>query len=298
MSAGRYRTLGVLSMGLAAILWGTIGPIIKLFPEGSSFQYALFRNVIGSIVLWGIVAFSKTKTRYIKSEILPILISGFGAAGFMSFYMLSFSYTGVAVASVVSIGLSPIFVGLLSWVLFKNAPGKIWAIGTFFGVVGVTTLNWPSGGTQVNLIGFGFAALAAFSYSCQALALGVISKRHGAAQTVAPPFTVAAFVFMPIAFGRSFEFLSDPVLVLGVIYGGMATIGIASIAFAYGVNRIGPANAVTVGLLEPITAATMGVALLGEKLTSFDLFGIALVLIGLVIVSRPPKVDARILVEP
>ena len=287
----KQRTLGIIAVAGGAILWGTVGPIVQLFPDGNEFQFSLFRNVTGTIILWSIIAFSKVKTRYTKQDIFPIAVAGLGAAGFMPFYMLSFQRTGVAVASVVSIGLAPIFVGLISWFFYKNAPGKIWAVGTILGVVGVAALNWPSADSTINLAGFGFAALAAFSYSWQAIGMGKLAKRHNAFQTVAPTFAVASIVQVPLNIGLSFEFLAEPALLLGALYGGVATLAIAYSLFAYGVGRIGPANAVTVGLLEPITAATMGVTLLGEKISTIGFIGIILVLIGLFIVSRPPKVS-------
>ena len=298
MPETRQRTLGVIAVAVCAILWGTIGPIVQLFPDGNEFQYSLFRNVTGTIILWIIIAASKTRTRYSKEDIFPIVVAGFGAAGFMPLYMLGFERTGVAVASVVSIGLAPIFVGIISWLLYKNAPGKIWALGTFLGVVGVAALNWPSGDAKINLAGFGFSALAAFSYSWQAIGMSKLSKRHNAFQTVAPTFAIASLVQIPLNIGRSFEFLTEPILLLGSLYAGIATLAVAYSLFAYGVGRIGPANAVTVGLLEPITAAAMGVTLLGEKIAPIGFVGIVLVLVGLVIVGRPPKADARILVEP
>jgi len=33
------NTLCALAVGTGAILWGTIGPVISLFPEAVSFQY-------------------------------------------------------------------------------------------------------------------------------------------------------------------------------------------------------------------------------------------------------------------
>ena len=116
-----------------------------------------------------------------------------------------------------------------------------------------------------------------------------LSKRHSPFQTVAPAFTVASLIQVPLTFGKSYEFLTDPLLLVGAIYGAIATLALAYSLFAFGVHRIGPANAVTVGLMEPITAAVLGVTVLNEKITSLGFLGIALVLIGLFIVGRPVK---------
>jgi DME family drug/metabolite transporter len=283
------KTLGALAVGTGAILWGTIGPVISLFPDGNSFQYSAFRSAAGSLILWLIIAFSKVKTRYSRADIKPILIAGLGSGGFLPLFALGFERTGVAVASVVAIGLAPIFVGILTWIFYKKRPGKTWAVGTFLGVAGITALNWPGSDASINFAGIGFAALAAFSYSWQAIGMSQLAKRHNAFQTVAPAFTVASFIQVPLTFGMSYEFLTEPILLLGAIYGAIATLALAYSLFAYGVHRIGPANAVTVGLMEPVTAATLGVTLLNESISTLGFFGILLVLIGLFIVGRPSK---------
>ena len=283
------NTLGALAVGTGAILWGTIGPVISLFPEGVSFQYSAFRSAAGSLILWLIVVFSSTKTRYTRKDIKPIFVAGLGSGGFLPFFALGFERTGVAVASVVAIGLAPIFVGIISWMLYKKQPGRSWLIGTILGIAGITALNWPDRDSAIDVAGIGFAALAAFSYSWQAIGMSELSKRHNPFQVVAPAFTIASLIQLPLTFGRSYEFIANPLLLLGAIYGAIATLALAYSLFAYGVHRIGPANAVTVGLMEPITAAVLGVTILEEQISLLGFLGICLVLIGIFIVGRPRK---------
>lgn len=283
------KSLGALAVGTGAILWGTIGPVISLFPEGVSFQYSAFRSGVGSLILWLIVALASTKTRYTKKDIKPILVAGLGSGGFLPFFALGFERTGVAVVSVVAIGLAPIFVGIISWILYKKQPGRSWLIGTILGIAGITALNWPDRDSAIDVAGIGFAALAAFSYSWQAIGMSELSKRHNPFQVVAPAFTIASLIQLPLTFGRSYEFIANPLLLLGAIYGAIATLALAYSLFAYGVHRIGPANAVTVGLMEPITAAVLGVTILEEQISLLGFLGICLVLIGIFIVGRPRK---------
>ena len=89
--------------------------------------------------------------------------------------------------------------------------------------------------------------------------------------------------------GKSYEFLAEPKFLLGAIYGAIATLALAYSLFAFGVSRIGPANAVTVGLLEPITAATLGIIVLKENIGLLGFSGAIMVLIGLFIVGRPTQ---------
>jgi DME family drug/metabolite transporter len=288
------RALGISAVALGTIIWGTVGPVVRLFPEGTEFQYSLIRNLTGVSALWLFVLFSKDKRRYTKQDIVPILVGGIGATLFFPFFILAFQLTGVGVAAVVSIGVAPIFVGLIAWIALKQPPGKQWAIGTVIAVAGVVALNWPSGDNTVSFLGVAFAMAAAFGYSMQATGMGMISKRHTPFQSVAPMFTIGTILQAPLSYGRDFSFLQDPVLLLGVLYGGIVTVAVAYAFFIYGISRIGAATAVTVGLMEPLTASILGIVLLGETVSAIGIVGSALILAGLVVVSRPPKEPAQL----
>ncbi|MEN9716555.1 MAG: hypothetical protein RLZZ483_530 [Actinomycetota bacterium] len=288
------RVLGIFAVALGTIIWGTVGPVVGLFPEGTEFQYSLIRNLTGVSTLWLLVLFSRNKKRYTKQDIVPILVGGTGAALFFPFFILAFQLTGVGVAAVVSIGVAPIFVGLIAWIALKQPPGKQWALGTVVAVAGVVALNWPSGNNTVSFLGVAFAMAAAFGYSMQATGMGMISKRHTPFQCVAPMFTIGTIFQAPLSYGRDFSFLQDPVLLLGVLYGGIVTVAVAYAFFIYGISRIGAATAVTVGLMEPLTASILGVVLLGETVSAIGIVGSVLILTGLVVVSRPPKEPAQL----
>ena len=288
------RALGISAVALGTIIWGTVGPVVRLFPEGTEFQYSLIRNLTGVSTLWLLVLFSRNKKRYTKQDIVPILVGGIGATLFFPFFILAFQLTGVGVAAVVSIGVAPIFVGLIAWIALKQPPGKQWAIGTVIAVAGVVALNWPSGDNTVSFLGVAFAMAAAFGYSMQATGMGMISKRHTPFQSVAPMFTIGTILQAPLSYGRDFSFLQDPVLLLGVLYGGIVTVAVAYAFFIYGISRIGAATAVTVGLMEPLTASILGIVLLGETVSAIGIVGSVLILAGLVVVSRPPKEPAQL----
>jgi DME family drug/metabolite transporter len=186
---------------------------------------------------------------------------------------------------------------LIAWIALKQPPGKQWAYGTLVAVTGVVALNWPSGNSTVNVLGIGFALAAAFGYSLQATGMGMISTRHTPYQCVAPMFTIGTIFQAPLSYGKDFTFLHDPLLLLGALYGGVVTVALAYAFFIYGIARIGAATAVTVGLMEPLTASILGVVLLGETVSAIGILGSVLILAGLVVVSRPPKLDLSRLPE-
>jgi DME family drug/metabolite transporter len=119
--------------------------------------------------------------------------------------------------------------------------------------------------------------------------------------TVGPLFT-----FYPAGAGIGFAFarlaVGAPVLLLlaartcntarwtgrdlrVALIGGVdvATLALAYAPFAHGVSTLGSPTAVTISLLEPLTAALLGVFVLSEHLTGAMAAGCALILAGLVL---------------
>ena len=66
---------------------------------------------------------------------------------------------------------------------------------------------------------------------------------------------------------------------------GVVTVGFAYLLFAIGLAAIPVATAATLTLAEPLTAGLLGVFVLGETLTTTAVFGIALLLVGLLILA-------------
>ena len=292
------RALGILAVALATTIWGTVGPLVKMFPEGTAMQYAMMRNIIGITFLWSVVAVSKNKSRYTKKDLFPMVFGGIGYAAFMPFFSQGFERAGVAVAAVLAIGLAPIFTGILGWLFHRHIPSRNWVLGTGFAIVGLVGLSWPTQEVKADTLGIIFAIAAAFAYSWQAVGMQMISQRHSSFQSVAPTLTLGAIFQAPLSLGGDFSFLQEPKFIAGILYGGIVTASIAYGLFTYGISRIGTPTAVTVGLMEPLTAAAMGVLLLGEVIAPIGYVGIVLILIGLIIVSRQRDTSPTILVEP
>lgn len=68
---------------------------------------------------------------------------------------------------------------------------------------------------------------------------------------------------------------------------------VASIAFLWGVDRIGPVRASLVGSLEPIAATAFSALIMGTNYTIIDLVGILLIVGAVVSISVVDLIRAR-----
>src|SRR5699024_1098078 len=98
---------------------------------------------------------------------------------------------------------------------------------------------------------------------------------------VAVIFTLSAIFLTPLLFFYDFTWFIEPRgLIVSLQLGIMAT-GIAYVLFAKGLAHTASSLAVTLALMEPLTATLLGVFLLGEKLEATSFMGIILLLISI-----------------
>ena len=74
------------------------------------------------------------------------------------------------------------------------------------------------------------------------------------------------------------------------VYLGVATVGLAYTLYGYALRHLPTPTVVTLTLLEPITAATLGAVVVHERILVIGWVGIGLVLAGLTLVGTSRRV--------
>ena len=89
----------------------------------------------------------------------------------------------------------------------------------------------------------------------------------------------------PLLFFVDLSWLAQPSGLLVALHLGIVTTALAYILYIRALLTVTSATAVTLALMEPLTAATLGVVVLGERLTVPAIIGIALLLAGLLVLT-------------
>ena len=89
-----------------------------------------------------------------------------------------------------------------------------------------------------------------------------------------------ALVLLPIGW------LASPRGALAALWLGVVPTAVAYVLFARGLEGVSAATASTLTLAEPLTAAALGILLLGEAPATATAVGAALLLTGLVVLAR------------
>ncbi len=162
--------------------------------------------------------------------------------------------------------------------------------GIAIGFTGLALLLWPKGGFSFADLGWQLVVVGA----CFAWALGTLYYRGIRVATPMMMFTglemlaggaMLALLGVTLGEGPRWEFSAPSLLALGYLM--VFSSGLAYTAFGYLMTHTTPAQLSTYAYVNPVIAAAIGWWLLGERMSSTQLVGTAVILFGVVIVSLP-----------
>lgn len=274
---------------LAAMLWGTVGTTQTFLTEGiSSFAVAGIRSAIGGgVLLIAVILMRKISFRQWSWK--WTILAAIAIALFQSLFFTSVRFTGVAVGTVVTIGSSPVFAGIIEWVFWKVRPTLVWVIATVLAIVGCLLLFMNQGDTTINPIGIALALAAGFMFALYTNVSKQLMKREETLPAVAMTFTLCALFLLPLAAKDGLSWVTEGVNLWAILFMALAATSLAYILFLGGLKKISSSAAVTLSLAEPLTAALLGVFLVGEHLTFVAWIGVGLLLGGIVVLTIGAK---------
>ncbi|GAA3501446.1 EamA family transporter [Streptomyces prasinosporus] len=280
---------GLLYLIVAGAAWGTAGAAASLvYLTGDMGPVALsFWRCAGGLLLLSAVRLVRPRDRTAPSaplgrRVLRAVATGAGLAAFQTAYFAAVSATGLAVATVVTLGAGPVLIALGARAVLGERLGGGGLAAVAGALVGLVVLVLGGGGTTVDPRGVLLALSSAAGYS----AMTLLTRRWGrdggtdASSTTVGAFAVTSALLLPFA---AVEGLVPATDAPGRLLCLLAYVAAVPTALAYGLYFAGAAvvRSATVSvimLLEPVSAAVLAVVLLGERLTAATLAGTLLML--------------------
>ncbi len=215
-------------------------------------------------------------------------------AAFQVLFFSGVARTGVAVGTVVAIGCMPVATGALSWLVLGERPSRRWAIATPIAICGCTLLVLPSGTLAVDRIGLLISGCAGVTVAVYTICTKrLLEAGLSPIGTMAVAAGIAGLLLLPtLAAGDASWVLTSSGL-LTALYLGLVATALAYSLFARGLRALSSATTATLGLVEPLAAALLGVAVVDETLTPIQLAGIVVIMVGLVVASSETHPRAR-----
>ena len=194
--------------------------------------------------------------------------------------------SGVGVGTAITIGSAPIWAILFEFIVLKSTHGLNKLIGAILAITGICVLMLFGDNTDWSNLGAFLALLSGLSYALYSLSTSRIVKEVSHHNTAAWTFLIAAFLSTPvfIFFPSSWVFSHDAIYYL-IFLGTFAT-GIAYSFFTFGLKYLTSSTAVTLSLVEPITAVILAIIILGEFFSMSQYLAIMVIILGLYFTSK------------
>ncbi|HET6704239.1 MAG TPA: EamA family transporter [Amycolatopsis sp.] len=271
------RARSSAALVLAGVLWGTGGLAGSLLARGAGLHplaVADYRLLVGGAVA---IAFSKGFPRTAEAAKRILAVGGLFAL-FQASYFAAVALSSVSVATMTTIGATPVIVTLVSvrklrrWTLVSVA-------GTLAGLV---LLQW-SPGEAFSFGGLGFALLAAAGFATLTLVTAKPVEGLDPLSTTAFGCLTGGLLLLPVASWSGMAIpLHVDVLAL-VCYLGAVPTALAYAAYLRGLADAHPVLGSLSAVLEPLTAAVLSAALLGERLSVTAWCGAAVLVAALAV---------------
>ena len=296
----RGGTLGAALVVLAAVCFGTLGPISRLAEDAGvgALTLVAWRAGIGAtamlLLLAGLALFVGRRPqdpRSVPARQRWFVVLGAGANLVLNLAMfIAFVRIEIGVALLVFY-LFPAIVAAASVLWFDERLDRL-----RWGALGVSMLGLlltlVGGGSVGDLdpIGIGLAFLAAF-----AQAFYVLAARHGfpdvepieaAASTMG--LAAVGYVAISLVTGQ-FAALGVPLTsgqaLTAVLLAGVVGASIPTLSFLFGIRLLGAPRAAILATLEPVVGVTLAAVLLNEQPSPIQLLGGALILTAAVLLQ-------------
>lgn len=279
------RAKGVAFAVVSAISFSTLGLFAKLaYSQGMAPAQALaWRFSLAALVLWAILFRRGAYRRPLREYRNTLLLGILGFAPQAGLYFMTVKYLDPGLASLL-LYLYPAFVVAFSFIFIKRKPHLAQIIALVFSSAGCVLTLWTRG--SYPLIGYFFGVAVAITYGAYLVA------GERAMRGIDPIFIVAnllgssAVVYWIITLATGAFFLPSTLAsISGVV--GIAIVGsvIPIVTLFASIRLIGSSDAALVSTIEPLFTVVLSALIFGERLTSLQLAGGALILTGVLLLN-------------
>jgi DME family drug/metabolite transporter len=273
---------------LAGMCWGTTGTLQALAPAGASALTVGSIRVAGAgLILFVYSMLTKGADLFRRGwSFKGFLLAVIGQVGYQLSFFSAVKLTGVTLGTMITIGSSPAIAGMLGLFFFKERLSMMWLASTSIAVVGCCMLAFGNSGgpLRIDFWGCALALFAAFAYALLGVGIRVIGK-HDPIEVISILTATSGLAVLPLLVGGDMEWMFS-VHGLGIVLALCVVSTILPYAlFIRAVQFVPLGMAYTLSLTEPLTASTLAVFVLGEKISITSAIGIALILFSVCVLT-------------
>ncbi|MEG1642089.1 MAG: DMT family transporter [Synergistaceae bacterium] len=293
MKTNKNELLGIFLIIMAGITWGANGTIPSALAPKEASTIAIgasrivFTGLLMAIMLLlkdGLSAFKLT------SKNKGIFLAATGLIFYQFSFYTAIKLTGVTISTMITIGSSTIFAGIIGLIFFKEKLTKKWSISTLMALTGCLLLSISNNGNTsytFSAHGIILSFLTGVSYSI--IGAGLRLEGDGSFKSLAMSFLLSGCVGLPILLLTGASWILTPSGISTVLIISLFTTIIPYLFFFKGINRIPLGKAYTLSLTEPLTAWILSSLILGERLSIIGIIGVILLSFAIILLACEKK---------
>jgi DME family drug/metabolite transporter len=284
---------------LASVLWGTTGTSAT-FLTGDVGPLAIGATTmtVGGALLFATSARSSLAVVRDQPRRGWVLAAAAGMVVYPLTFYAAMDLAGVAIGNVVSLGSGPLFAALLEWRVDRHRLTPRWMLSTAVALVGVALLvgGGHGDGSVVDPatvpLGVLLGLAAGGGYALFTYSAGVIVRAgHRGRASMGAAFGLAAVPLSVVMLATAAPLLTTAGNLGIAAYLALGPMFLAYVLFARSLRALRSSTVTVVTLLEPLVATLLAVAIVGERLEAAGWAGLALILVGVTVLStaRHPR---------
>jgi drug/metabolite transporter (DMT)-like permease len=287
----RERTLPLLSIWGTVLFWGLSFVSSKTILNSGvpPMTMVCIRFVLATIILNLFLRRFDPGARLRKKDVLPLAVSGlFGVTVYFFFESRGIKLTSASHASLI-IAVIPVVTVLAETILFRTRISVLTGLGIALSVLGVVfVVNRPAAGAGgVSIVGDLFMFGACISWVVYIVLSKNLHQRLSELAITAYQSLFGTAFLIPLALLEMRQWVPIT-LAAGLNLGYLAVFcsALANFLYVYALSALGPISVSPYVNLIPVVGVLGGVILLGETLVWSQVAGGAVILAGVLLVSR------------
>jgi len=298
MTDPRARSVGrgLVYVFVAAVAWGTGGAVAAVLYRDSGMgpiAVSFWRFATGAVLLAAVGPFLGGRAGLrdlVRGRWAWLGIIGAGLAIYQTAYFAAVQRSGVAVATIVTLGLGPVLIAIGARVTMAERIGRSGTATIALALIGLALLTGGGDVGPAPLAGLALAVLSAVGYAGVTLLTRAMGRRNGGSDQYNLTLLGTAIGMVCLLPFAALEGLTPSNGDLPRSAAMLAYLGAVPTALAYGLFNIGLSSvrattASVIVLMEPVTAAAIAVVVLGEHMTALATVGTVVLLAAVVILA-------------
>ncbi|MES2428677.1 MAG: DMT family transporter [Bacteroidota bacterium] len=267
----------------------SFSPIFVKLADASPVVCAFYRIFFAWICLLPYFLY-KGNLKMQRKDLILAMVGGLVFASDIAVWNLSIKLISATVSTLVA-NLAPVWVGLLSWLLFGKRSGWLFWVGTCIAIVGMVVLVGAANLIHLQLnIGILYAVASSLLYAIYILTTKDILKRISTLPFMFYNMLAAGVFLLVISLILGDEFFNYNLKT----WGSLAAMGIICqlmgwITINYAISHLESTKVAITLLSQTVVTCLLAVFILNESLALKEIIGSVIVLVGIAITFLKPN---------